>query len=155
MPATNPRLSVTLAPSVAAVLRELSALTGNSQSAMVAELLEEAQPVFTRMIRILRAAEQAKKAVKEELVAGMDAAQERLEAQLGLALGEMDEFEGRLLQTAERVGRRAGRDAPTARAACGRALARRSPPISNRGVTPKENGKTGKGKSRAKGGHRA
>ena len=152
MPATNPRLSITLAPSVAAVLRELSALTGNSQSAMVAELLEEAQPVFTRMIRILRAAEQAKKAVKEELVAGMDAAQERLEAQLGLALGEMDEFEGRLLQTAERVGRRAGRDAPTARAACG---ARRSPPISNRGVTPKENGKTGKGKSRAKGGHRA
>ena len=149
MPATNPRLSVTLAPSVAAVLRELSTLTGNSQSAMVAELLEEAQPVFTRMIRILRAAQEAKKAVKEELVAGMDAAKERLEAQLGLALGEMDEFEGRLLQTAEKVKRRAGRDEVSARAA------RRSPPISNRGVTPRENGKTGKGKSRAKGGSRA
>ena len=149
MPATNPRLSVTLAPSVAAVLRELSTLTGNSQSAMVAELLEEAQPVFTRMIRILRAAQEAKKAVKEELVAGMDAAQERLEAQLGLALGEMDEFDGRLLQTAEKVKRLAGRDEVSAR------VARRSPPISNRGVTPRENGKTGKGKSRAKGGSRA
>lgn len=89
------------------------------------------------MIRILRAAQEAKKAVKEELVAGMDAAQERLEAQLGLALGEMDEFEGRLLQTAE-----------SARAA------RRSPPISNRGSHP---GKTenGKGKIQSKGGSRA
>lgn len=127
MPAMNPRLTITLAAPVAAMLRELSGLTGNSQSALVGELLEEAMPVFIRMVRILRAAEQAKKAVKEELVAGMDAAQERLENQLGLALGEMDAVEGSLLQTVERVGRRGG--APARGGA-----PRRSPPISNRGV---------------------
>lgn len=136
MPAANPRLSITLSPSIAALLREMSALTGNSQSALVAELLEEAEPVFSRMVRILRAAEQAKRAVKEELVAGMDAAQERLEGQLGLALSEMDAFEGRLLGTAERVSRRRGRGA----ASSGDAGAQRRPPISNRGVRSPEKG---------------
>lgn len=130
MPTANPRLTITLSPPIAALLREMSALTGNSQSALVAELLEEAEPVFSRMVRILRAAEQAKRAVKEELVAGMDAAQERLEGQLGLALSEMDAFEGRLLGTAERVTRRRGRGA----ALGGEAAAQRPPPISNRGV---------------------
>ncbi|MBE0581983.1 hypothetical protein, partial [Devosia sp.] len=124
-----------LKPPIAAVLRELSALTGNSQSALVAELLEEAAPVFTRMVRILRAAEQAKRAVKDELVSGMEAAQTRLEGQLGLALTELDAFEGQLLGTAERVLRRRGRSA----AVSGDAAAQRQPPISNRGVrSPKK-----------------
>jgi hypothetical protein len=148
MPATNPRLSVTVSPPVAAVLRELSTLTGNSQSAVVAELLEEAIPVFSRMVRILRAAEQAKLAVKEELVSGMEAAQTRLEGQLGLALGEFEAIEGRLLETVEKVGRR--RAGPAGRAASGRSGAP-LPPISNRGVTPQKPGKKAAPRAKRKG----
>lgn len=147
MPATNPRLSITLKPSIAAVLREMSALTGNSQSALVAELLEEAEPVFTRMVRILRAAEQAKRAVKEELVAGMDVAQARLEGQLGLALTELDDFEGRLLSTAERVSRRRGRVG----GASDGAPAAGGPPISNRGVRSPRKGQKRQGKGGGRG----
>ncbi len=153
MPATNPRLSITVAPPVAAVLRELSALTGNSQSALVAELLEEAVPVFSRMVRILRAAEQAKQAVKEELVSGMEAAQSRLEGQLGLALGDIDALEGRLLESAEKVARRRS-GGPAGRAASGRPGGP-PPPISNRGVTPRKTGKKTTTKGKRKGVGRA
>ncbi len=146
MPATNPRLTITLAPPVSAILRELSGLTGNSQSALVGELLEEAMPVFSRMVRILRAAEEAKRAVKEELVAGMESAQARLEGQLGLALEELDGFEGKLLETVERVGRRGGRDAIAARRPRSPKAAevgtRRGPPLSNRGVRSPIGGKS-------------
>ena len=59
MPAKNPRLTITLQPVLAAQLRRLSELTGNSQSALIAELLEGSEPIFTRMIQVLEAAEQA------------------------------------------------------------------------------------------------
>ena len=135
MPTPNPRLTITLTPAVAATLRELSALTGNSQSAMVGELLEEGLPVFTRMIRVLRAAKEVKSAVRSELVASLDAAQSRLEGQLGLALDDMDRVEGQLLEEVEEVKRRGGRDAPADRPPG------RSTPISNRGVRSTQIGK--------------
>ena len=60
MATKNPRLTITLTPSLAAQLRRLSELTGNSQSSLIAELLDGSGPVFDKMIQVLEAAAIAK-----------------------------------------------------------------------------------------------
>ncbi len=127
MKTQNPRVSVTLTPSTAAVLRELSDVAGNSQSALIAELLEEAVPVFERMIKVLRVAHQARASIRTDIAAELDAAHAHIESQLGLVMDGMEEAEGRLLETAERITRRRGRD---------------STPISNRGGRSSHNTET-------------
>lgn len=141
MSTTKPRLSVTLSEPVAATLREMSELTGNSQSAIVGELLESSQSVFARIVRVLRAAKEAQHTVKTEIVAGIDAAQARMEAQLGLALGDMDEWEGQLLKDVEAVQRRTKRDGGGRKRSAAAPSSPDLPPISNRGVTPSQKGK--------------
>ena len=64
MATKNPRLTITLQPSLAAQLRRLSELTGNSQSGLIAELLEGSGPVFDRMIKVMEAAKTAKEAMR-------------------------------------------------------------------------------------------
>ena len=118
MPTLNPRISITLTPAVSAVLRELSALAGNSQSAIVGELLETSLPVFERVVAALRAASQIQDSARVEIAAGLERAQHKLEAQMGLLLSEIDEGNRPLLEAAERVTRRgAGGVASGARAA--------------------------------------
>jgi hypothetical protein len=141
MPAVNPRITITLKPEVHAMLRRLSELTGNSQSAMVAELLDSSQPVFERMVTLLEAAARLKAEgmqAPDAIRSSLDRAQDKLETQLGLALEAFDQGGAPLLKEAEKVTRRAGRGGP---ARGEKRPARKAPtPISNRGVTP--HGKT-------------
>ena len=135
MPTNNPRLTITLEPSIAAQLRRMSELTGNSQSQMVSEILTQSSEVFERMIRVLEAAEVAKQAAREETAARLDRAQSKMEKQLGLMLGTMDDVSRPLLEDAEKVRRRARK-----RTAAGDGLPRTGTaaagptPMSNRGV---------------------
>lgn len=111
MPTKNPRLSVTLRPELSAILDRLSKLTGNSKSAMVAELLDTAIPVFQRMSQVLEAAESLKAQAGESfdhLSAGMARAQARMESQLDLVLDDMDQGFLPILKEAEKVSRRGG-----------------------------------------------
>ena len=147
MPAVNPRLSVTLKPSTASVLRRLSNLTGNSQSSMVSELLESSEPVFVRMLQVLEAATKAQAEAKAEISNGLESAQTRLEKHLGIVMEEFDQFTGDLLEGLEDVPRR-GRKAAArqplggAPAVSGSAsAAAKRPPISNRGVRSTPNHK--------------
>ena len=103
MPTTNPRLTITLKPSTAALLRRMSDLTGNSQSALIADLLETSEPVFERLVKVLQAAKDARSAFTEEMRSGLVEAQTRVEAQLGLVLETFDETAKPLLETAEAV----------------------------------------------------
>lgn len=145
MPAKNPRLTITLKPSTAALMRRMSELTGNSQSALIGELLEANEPVFERLVLLLQAAHDAKAAVSEETKAGLEAAQAKLEKQLGLALDTMDEATQPLLAHMESLQRRAagaggGGPRRAGDTAPARAAGRRPTPMSNRGVrssTPK------------------
>lgn len=132
MTTKNPRLSITLQPSFAALLKRLSQLTGNSQSHLVADLLESNELVFSRMVKVLEAAELVKTSAKTETAQRMDNAQSLIESQLGLVLDMFDTSTAPLLQEAERVARRAGRrgDATGARAATHGVMT----PPSNRGV---------------------
>ena len=137
MPAKNPRLTITLKPSTAALMLRLSEVTGNSQSALIAELLEVNEPTFERLITVLQAADAAKNAITAEMAAGLKNAEQKLERQLGLVLETMDEGIAPILAAAEAVQRRGRRDARSAPS--GRSAARQTP-MSNRGVrsTPKK-----------------
>lgn len=112
MPTSNPRVSVTLTPAVAAVLKEMCSLTGESQSATVAGLLEMSIPVFERVVVALRAAASIKGTATSEIAAGLERAQDKLEQQLGLQLDEMDQVIRPLLERAEEVSRRRPGQAP-------------------------------------------
>lgn len=106
MPTQNPRLTITLQPTLAAQLRRLSELTGNSQSALISELLDGSTPIFAKLITVLEAAELAKDSIKGRITEDMDAAQSRMEQQLGLLLEGFDDFARPLLDVAETVQRR-------------------------------------------------
>lgn len=109
MPAKNPRLTITLQPSVHALLRRLSDLTDKSQSSLVAELLEQSAPVFERMVKVLEAAHAAKDSLRTSMVESLERAQTKLEGQLGLALETIDDGCRPVLEAAEAVTRRAAR----------------------------------------------
>ena len=139
MPAKNPRLTITLEPALAATLRRLSELTGNSQSKIISEILEGSEQVFAKIIRVLEAAEKAKAEVKGRAAANLDEAQGRMEAQFQLVMGEFDELTGSLLAEVESVSRRARKTGRAGRGAVDTpapASARKgsATPISNRGV---------------------
>ncbi|GAI87794.1 unnamed protein product, partial [marine sediment metagenome] len=97
MPTLNPRITVTLPPATAAQLRRMSELTGNSQSQMVSELLEQSSDVFDRMICVLEAAEAAQQSAREETAAKLERAQAKVERQLGLMLDLAETKTGSLL----------------------------------------------------------
>lgn len=132
MPTKNPRLTFTLSPSLAAQLRKLSELTGNSQSSLIGELLEGSGPVFDRTIQLLEAAKSAKQSMRGKITGDMEAAQAEIEGALGMVLEGFDQLTGSLLDEAEAVSRR-GTRSPAPRGAAGPA-AKRPTPISNRGV---------------------
>lgn len=140
MSTKNPRLTITLQPAVAAQLRELSRLTGNSQSYLIADLLDGSQPVFDRVIQVLTAAEEAKLAIKGKLAADMDAAQSKVEAQLGLSLETLNEATQSLIDEAEQIKRRSRKGARgQMRSMDTSDISAPSTPLSNRGVRLQKN----------------
>lgn len=132
MPTKNPRLTITLKPSLAAQLRTLSELTGNSQSSLISELLDGSGPVFDRLIAVLQAAKVAKDSMKGKLIEDMDRAQQQIEGAFGLALDSFDTGTKSLFDEVEVVTRRARKGA-LAGEGSGRGAAQPTP-LSNRGV---------------------
>ena len=136
MNAKNPRLSVTLPPALAAQLRRLSELTGNSQSAIIGDLLEGSGPVFDRLIQVLEAAKTATAAMKGKLAGDLEEAQGKMENSLGIVMDDFHQYTGSLLDEAEAVTRRATRrpSSGVPRSVAGGGVGARPTPISNRGV---------------------
>lgn len=145
MPATNPRISVTVTPSVEAVLTRLAVATGQSKSSFIAELLESSMPVFERMATVIEAAKQAKDTLKSQTVKDMEEAESRLHEILGVTMDIFDESTAPILKEAERVQRRArgprsetGRRGRTATPAAGLATPAQPPYVTRGSGTPKQ-----------------
>lgn len=160
MPTKNPRISVTLTPESAAILAQIAKLSNGSVSSLVGELIETTRPVFERMAHALEAAallENEANAAKQDIAAGLQRAQDRLETQLGLALDSMDDGLRPILEQAEKVSRRAARTPRRPREAEGpRGAEEAAPAVSTpvpvtRGSGTPKRGKPGGGK----GGRRA
>ncbi len=106
MPATNPRISITVVPSVDAVLSRLSSITGQSKSSFIAEILESSMPVFERLVVVLDAAQHAKDTLKSQTVRDMEVAETRLQELLGITMDIFDQSSAPILEEAERIKRR-------------------------------------------------
>jgi len=147
MPATNPRISVTVTPSVEAVLSRLSAATGQSKSSFIAELLESSMPVLERMATVIEAAQHAKDTLKSQTVKDMEEAESRLHDILGVTMDIFDESTAPILEEAERVQRRAARSQTVRRGraatpAYGLATPPQPPYVTRGSGTPKTGTKT-------------
>lgn len=143
MPTKNPRLTITLQPLLAAQLRRVSELTGNSQSKILSEMLEGSTVVFERLIRVLEAAQVAQAGIRGKVSQDMAEAQQRVEQQLGLILDDLDQTTAPLLDEVETITRRARKEPDGSRRKAQRGGGRQAPdahvsasptPISNRGV---------------------
>lgn len=148
MPTHNPRITVTLTPELAVILEQLSGLTGESKSAIVSDLLSQSAPVFERIIRTLQAAEVLKLQADggiAEIGAGLARAQARMEAQLGLALDDLEEGTRPILEEAEKVARRGRRGMGGARPRRPRGATTTPVPVT-RGLGPLKGGKQGEEK---------
>jgi hypothetical protein len=148
----NPRLSVTVTPGLHATLKRMSELTNNSQSSIVAELLEESHPIFEKMLLVMEAAQRAQAETKERIGNDLAKTHQALEKQLGLMLEHFTEDTDDMVKTIEEVTRRPAkkvaakgrRAAPDVRSARAPKAAVRPPLLTGgSGIGPK------KGKSRA------
>lgn len=116
MATLNPRLSVTLKPSTAALLQRMSELTEQSRSSIVSEILESSEPIFERMVEVLQAANLVKNDLKEGTKKRLEKAESQLHEQLGVTMDIFDDSFRPILDAAEvvrRRGRRADRNGRT------------------------------------------
>ena len=132
MPATSPRINVTLPPEVYALYKAFAQVSGNSMSSMLAEIAVTSAPALERVLRVAVAAKEAEQARKD----GMREAFQRAEAELqplldqasstlGVALSHIEQATTPKPAAAQRAGRR-----------------RPGPPASNTGVrSPRKQGK--------------
>lgn len=164
MPATNPRISVTVPPAVDAVLTRLAELTNQSKSAIIADLLDTSLPIFERTVLVLQAAHEAQTSLSNKATAQLDAAEGKLFEALGLSMDLFDDTTSSIIKDAERVKRRKGRaTVPVPPAQRGALEPATQPPYVTRGsgsstpvkrtktTTPKKASKTASKPSKAKG----
>lgn len=145
MPTINPRINVTLSPSLYGMVGELAKYQRVSRSMVLRELLEASEPALAQVVAMMRAAEDMTEAAKSRLLTDMDSALVKLEATKDQALALAAGATADLVAQAEsirgrRPGRRAGgmRQRPTGSvvrpALSDSSPAPSGPPSSNRGV---------------------
>lgn len=147
MPTVNPRVNVTLSPSLDDLVQRMSVHQRVSKSQVLRELLEAAEPALRRAVATMEAAAQARGRVLAHVAKGLELEVENIEGELALLLVDAERGPD-LVDQAERVqerrpargrgdarGARAPRPSPAS-------VAAPNPPASNRGV--KSGGKAGK-----------
>ena len=150
MPTVNPRINVTLSPSLYNMVEELAKHQRVSRSMVLRELLEASEPALAQVVAMLKAAENMTEAAKERMRKDMDQTITSLENKAEQALALAAGITSDLVSQAEAIrGRRprrqvarkrsagdleAGNQAPVEK----RQIAIR-PPSSNRGVKSSDN----------------
>jgi hypothetical protein len=156
MTTSNPRVHVTLSPSLDAVVSRFAAVQRTSKSDVLRELVEAAAPALARAVALMEAASRAKPEMLRGMAAAMAQAQARIEGIVEGSMGTL-EVQADLVEQAESVrGRRPRRTGASRGAAVvdakgaspgGARSATQDPPPSNRGVRhpskPKRKGKPG------------
>ena len=133
MSTKNPRTTITLSPSTHALMKELATLNEESMSATIGGLLEQVSPVLQRVVAVLRAANQAKDAVKGRLADDLEQAQARMEKSIGLVMDDFASMEQPFLDLFEDVKRRSPKAATATGSDGGERDARQ--PTNGRGAT--------------------
>ena len=112
MPTLNPRINVTLSPSLDAMVARFAAVQQVSKAQVLRELLEAAEPALQRAVLLMEAAVKAPGQVMSGLASSLDRAQAVVEAELSSSLAQIDAASRDLVDQAEEVrGRRPARGA--------------------------------------------
>lgn len=145
MPTLNPRVNVTLSPSLDLLVCRLADHQNMSKSQVLRELLEAAEPALQRAVALMDAASKASDEVKTGLARSLEKAQDRAEDALAVVLHRMD-ASADLLAAAEAVkGRRpSNRGASAARTGSGGAAGGLTP-VPLTGGSGRQTGGTGRG----------
>ena len=159
MPTINPRVNVTLSPSLDRLVQRMASHQRVSKSQVLRELLEAAEPALQRAVTLMDAAEKAGAAVRSSLARGLEKAQDSIEDAAAIALYRMDSATSDLVAEAEKVrGRRSGGRRRTSLppgaspkggpasgvvGVPGAGGAAQNPPASNRGVKSRKQGSRG------------
>jgi hypothetical protein len=145
MPTANPRINVTLSPSLYAMVEELAKHQRVSRSMVLRELLEASEPALAQVVAMLKAAEDmtdaAKKRMQKDMSQTLASLENKAEQALSLAAGITSD----LVSQAEAIrGRRPRRQVARKRSAGDLAAGNSAPvepqqiairpPSSNRGV---------------------
>lgn len=136
MPTVNPRINVTLSPSLDHLVHRMAVHQRASKSQVLRELLEAAEPALQRAVALMDAASRATAEVRGGLAAHLDRAQDATEDALAVVLSRLDRGRDLVEQAEEVQGRRPARKGH-ARALVSAPLLRaghKNPPSSNRGV---------------------
>lgn len=141
MPTDNPRVNVTLSPSLDSLVSRLAEMERVSKSMVLRELLEAAEPGLRSALALMEAAQGASAKARKDLVNDMQAGIQAAQAVTHLALSVAANHTRDMVSEAEAVrGRRPSR---AARSAAGAGAVpgtvpvpkrRKDPPTSNRGV---------------------
>lgn len=132
MPTVNPRINVTLSPTLDGLVTRLAAFQRCSKSSVLRELLESAEPTLARVVVLMEAASKASSSVHVDLARSLQRSQDAAEDVLAGALMRIDRAQTDLVIQAQAVqGRRPGR-AGSRHVQGGGAVS--NPPSSNRGV---------------------
>lgn len=144
MPTTNPRVNVTLSPSLDALVGQLAAHERVSKSMVLRELLETAEPALRQAVALMEAAKGASVSARKNLARDMESSIKAAEGISHLVLRDLATQTRDIVADAETIrGRRPSRSSrPAARVAAGavggkgvrRSKKAQRPPSSNRGV---------------------
>lgn len=139
MPTSNPRVNVTLSPSLDTLVQRLATLQGVSKSHVLRELVETAEPGLQRVVALMDAANAAGQEMRNTLRRSLGEAVGGAEVAMHKALRGLDTATADLVAQAEAVrGRRPGRGGAAARPV----VVPRDPPASNRGVKSRKAGQS-------------
>lgn len=144
MPSLNPRVNVTLSPSLDALLSQLAGFERVSKSSVLRELLEAAEPSLRQAAALMEAAKGASVSARANIVRDLEQGLQAAQGVQHLALQVAANHTRDIVSEAQAIrGRRPSRPA---RSVAGRAPAtegisavkaprtRKDPPTSNRGV---------------------
>ena len=132
MPTFNPRINVTLSPSLDLLVSRLAKHQRASKSQVLRELLESAEPALHRVVALMDAATSASVEARAGLARRLDHDTEVAEDSLAVILSRLDRASGDLVSQAEAV--RAKRPARRKAERVQLAAVVPDPPPSNRGV---------------------
>lgn len=141
MPTLNPRVNVTLSPSLDLLVGQLAALERVSKSMVLRELLEAAEPSLRHAVALMQAAQGASVKARDRLVRDMQSSIDLANAASSLSFQVAANNTRDMVAEAEAIrGRRPPRRGSAAITPGGspapvkRLPSRSRPPLSNRGV---------------------
>jgi hypothetical protein len=136
MPTINPRVNVTLSPSLDGLVRRMAVHQRVSKSQVLRELLEAAEPALRRAVAAMDLSQQARNRVLAHVAQGLELEVVSIEDELQLLLVDAQpelDLDGKVQERRPSRGRGEVRGASTPRPSMASAGGP-NPPSSNRGV---------------------